>query len=330
MLEKITKIKDIQEKLNDSILCLIQPKNEECYNFGYITRNSKFTESFFGCSMCRTLDILEKKILEEDSSKKFSGFYGEVFKIASLKRPDYGLYLQELNFEKTVINFSHSLYSLVNDFCLVEVKEVIESDEYCYQLVDDTGEIFYVNEFGRDRENNWIVSNYKESFFEEVFQEQEGYLYLTNQHGPLFVSKDVYNKFEHSDDILNFLNITDNHYEFFPVLNIIFDDEIVDTILLDTKKKENTKQEPDYSNFHESLNPNIFEKYKDDSNDVYETAEIIDENNWEDLVEIADNEIKDESNDDDFDWDDEVEIEDETIDDDFNWDDEIEIDEEDK
>lgn len=339
MLKKITKIHDIHSSLTDSILCMVQPKNEDKYNFGYITRNSHLGEVINGYPCFGTLDILEKKVMREYYSKEFAGFYGEVFKIASLKKPHYGNYLKELNFDKVLVNFSNSIYSL-NDFGLLEVRDVLDNVEHCYQVTDQSGEVFYLNEYGRDEKNNWIASNYKESFFEDVFKEQEGYLYLTNEHGPLFVSKTVYNKFENPEDVLEHLNIINKEYDVFPVLNILFEDEIVDTVLLNTKQHNISKPVTEYQNFHETMNSDVFTKYNKNNDeskeiddldyDIENIVEIENEDNDEDFDWDDEIEVEGDSNDENFGWDDEIEIEDDSNDEDFDWDDEIEIEEEDK
>lgn len=322
MYKKITKIQDVNDFLKKGLVCLVQPKGEECYNFGYLTFNSNFINT------CSPFDILKEKEINV-STKMLSGFYGEIFSIATMRAPNYSEYLKSIEFEDLTINFADPLY-LIDGFKHVRLINVADTGEFPFDVLDDE-EIISINEKGQDENGNWIVSNFKEDFVVSLFEEREGYIILSETAGPIYISKEKHqliNKLGAVD--YSFLGVDmESDFKVFPVLQIIFDNEIVDTIILNTQEKPTSTATPI---FEDSFSENDIEGLNDieDDGDVFLDAALknirsIDEN-YEDMDIVF---VDEDEDDNEEDWDTELSLDVDEQDDDDDWDDDIELEKED-
>lgn len=324
MYKKITNIEEVEHFLSKGIICLSQPVADEKYTFGYLTGSQ-----YFAGVTSSPIDILKNEEINVPS-KMLAGFYGEVFSIASLTAPNYSEYLKNIEFEDLSIDFNAAIY-LIDGFDFVELNTEHEGTvSHPFVFIVD-GEIVCVNEKGRDENNEWIVSNYKQEFFENLFEENEGYVILSESNGPIYISKEKYNLINELGAIdLSVLGIdVESPFDIIPVIQISLEGDIFDTIMLNTKEREPVHP-TDESRFG----------YTDEDGDEYDSEGLSDEvffneesefnwNNDDEEIDVVISEMNDNVAD-EGDWDQELSIELENDDELGDWDDEIDLEDEDK
>ncbi len=375
MQRKITLISELNDVLNNGIVCLVHEnhvkKDNPFYEFGYLTGSINYIrqetkEPELNVESERTVyDLMSNKLLETPA---YQGFYGEIFHIANLGAPKYFDYFAKLLSDEYLVDFEQPLFhSDGREVFLESVSEENENLVFSVRIRDGFAGVVQVDRKGLDKNNNVVVSNFKLDEIKKLFQDDEGYLIIGEESGPIFLSKEAYNRFLNSKLSAESIGLNGGErYKMHPVLNVLYQDEIVDTLLLNNPLQDNKltqerlvftelfrdkSEEIEYETFetnsdawdqsfdeedkHESNAENVFLKSAEEMLGAPITfeADYSEPDSWgEDYDDIVDDSDTTES----VDWEESLfdDIEDDIINQNKNndsdeWDDEIDLDEED-
>lgn len=284
MFKKILKISDLNKILKSGLVCAYEEeKNKEGnfeISFHYLTSNSQFINKHFTNSEkddsfdfngnC-LFNLLEDKIIKE---KAFQAFSGEIVHIGSLRSIQYKKYLNDFNRDNFSLDFSKELYCIDN-FEQVYIESINEEldNEFVFEVLFknfDSSPMF-INKKGENQFGELVVSNFSKKDFENLFQEDEGYLFLGNKSGPKYISKKILNKLSDLNDVSSLGIYEDESYSLLPVIKISYDDTVVDMIVLNNDIRNKLDEE---ISDKESVN---FSSLDNDSNIYFEDIDIIED-----------------------------------------------------
>lgn len=246
MLGKTILVKEVKKALDNGIVCFhsFDEKGENNYSFltsnlNFIYKNSKLLRSDISSSS-EFEDEFDEPFTEDDFNEFNSeyeinnydilanrniekiflpAFFGETSVIASCKEPKYANYLKAFNLDDYTVNYDFPVYKLC-DFSLVEEGDFIRYDNKG-RLKNE-----YLSEY--DDESEFIVSNLNKN----NFLENDGYLYLGERTGSLFISSEKFNQLS-DENSSNYGIVKGEKHRVFKAFSIFLLDNLVDIIVLD-------------------------------------------------------------------------------------------------
>lgn len=240
MQKKLTLISEINLFSPKSILCLVHEKNSEKedahYEFGYLTSSINYIrkesgENDFCVESSRSVyDLFENRMLNNPT---FQGFNGEVFQVATIGSPEYLEYFQGILGNDYTIDFDKPLFD--KDDKEYDVKIVDNRDDGFHYRISNKDSYYQplVNNQGIDVNGKMIITNFLIKDISALFQMQEGYLIMAEQSGPVFVSKNAYTKMIEANQDITVIGLkSDERYKMHSVLNIMYDNVVIDSIIL--------------------------------------------------------------------------------------------------
>ncbi len=331
MIKKIELISELNKRINDSLICLVQDtvtEGKEHYIYTYLTSNYNFSLTIndsFVEGDCSTLDLINKDFIE---TPIFQGFYGEVFNVATISEPKYATYLSYFEKEKIEIDYLKPIYMIKNDD-FYELTFIKEESDGMYAVSTEFGDLYLLDLNGRDNEGSFVATNHNNESLSKIFEEESGYLFLGQVNGPKYMSQKAKKIIKNYTDI----GYDENEYiQILPVINFKIGTVLFDTIIVDGEREEvgvkiNRTKTEKYK--HLSV-PKVIENegsYNVDDSIFEDIPKEFNKGNRESTVSFEkDHELFFEE---DIIWDEEIEIELFNDDDDDDLDEEIDLEEED-
>lgn len=245
MRRKLTLIADLERVLDNGIVCLLHENHtrkdtEPHYEFGYLSgainyiRKETSEKELFVSSSRTVYDLLENKLLEQPA---FQGFFGEIYHVANVGSPTYFDYFVGLLSEDYKIDFNMPMFDKNGKQLFLE--DYNSNSDFPFAIKKEIG-VDFVDEQGFNNRGQMVVSNFHIDEIKNLFTEEEGYLILGEGSGPIYLSKEAYERFNASTLEIESIGLKkEERYKIHPVLNVCYQDTVIDTLLLDNQLQEN-------------------------------------------------------------------------------------------
>lgn len=237
MIKKIELISELNKRINDSLICLVQDsvtEGKEHYIYTYLTSNYNFiltVNDSFVENDCSTLDLINKDFID---TPIFQGFYGEVFNVATISEPKYATYLSYFEKEHIEVDYSKPIYMIKNDD-FHELTFIKEESDGMYAVSSEFGDLYLLDLNGRDSEGDFLATNHNNESLSKIFEEESGYLFLGQVNGPKYMSQKAKRIIKNYTDI----GYDENEYiQVLPVINFKIGNVLFDTIIVDGEREE--------------------------------------------------------------------------------------------
>jgi hypothetical protein len=299
MSRKITQIKDLKKLLPNCLICLRQELRQgflDLDQYTYVTTNKDFSASYnVEISGDNLFDYIQN---DKITSPVFQGFYGEVFKIATIGSPKYHTYIRIFEEDNIPVNYNLPIFLITSEgFKSVSFQK---EENGSYVVFTDYGDSLSLDEYGRNENGEWLITNFNENNVQDLFSEREGYLLLGQNNEPKLISNNVYSYLSDNkvrEKVLKELGFFKNEYiKVLPVLNIYCHEAFLDTILLNSNSNITfgVKKERNNLEGYELYKEDVVEKTSESPHEIEIVNDILSENIFEDdfIIDIDDSEFE--------------------------------------
>ncbi|MBM24167.1 MAG: hypothetical protein CL760_00265 [Chloroflexi bacterium] len=299
MSRKITQIEDLKKLLPNCLICLRQEIRQgflDLDQYTYVTKNKDFAASYNAeISGDNLFDFIQN---DKITFPVFQGFYGEVFKIATIGSPKYHTYIRIFEEENIPVNYELPIFLITSEgFKNVSFQK---EENGSYIVFTDYGDSLSLNEYGRNEKGEWLITNFNENNVQELFSEREGYLLLGQNNEPKLISNNVYSYLSDNkvrEKILKELGFFKNEYiKVLPVLNIYCHEAFLDTILLNSNSNITfgVKKERNSLEGYELYSEDTIDGKSENPHEIEISNDILSENIFEDdfIIDIDDSELE--------------------------------------
>lgn len=299
MSRKITQIEDLKKLLPNCLICLRQEIRQgflDLDQYTYVTKNKDFSANYnVEISGDSLFDYIQNDKID---SPVFQGFYGEVFKIATIGSPKYHTYIRIFEEENIPVNYDLPIFLITSEgFKNVSFQK---EENGSYIVFTDYGDSLSLNEYGRNEKGEWLITNFNENNVQELFSEREGYLLLGQNNEPKLISNNVCSYLSDNkvrEKVLKELGFFKNEYiKVLPVLNIYCHEAFLDTILLNSNSNITfgAKKERNSLEGYELYSEDTTDEKSENPHEIEISNDILLENIFEDdfVIDIDDSEFE--------------------------------------